>query len=215
MKHRIGLILFILLLGSGVWSSRAQGTNGFVLERADAAEYVGLAGNGGLSAVIANVAPRFAVEYANLMHYVPLAPIPGELSELIGGVPPRFALEYANGNRYYPLAFPAPLINDQTPPQITSTSSHSAGTGVVALVISTNEFTRMQLQLGVQPGSYSQSYESNLYRKQHEFRLSSLAAGSTYYYSVSVTDQSGNLYQAPEGEFRANSSVFMPLLRNR
>ena len=92
---------------------------GFIITNADATTYVTTTASSQLISLTSLVPPRFVVEYANGMHFYNMPPIPSTLLTLMGQVPDRFVIQYANANRFYGFTYPAAMISDTLPPQIT------------------------------------------------------------------------------------------------
>ena len=78
----IAALLLITLLPA---TQKAQGqTTGFIISNADAVAYVSTTVSSQLNGLIANVAPRFVVQYANGMRYYDLPPISTTLTAAHG-----------------------------------------------------------------------------------------------------------------------------------
>lgn len=107
MNAKLALALAIaavLLLALLPATHKAQGQpTGFIISNADAVAYVSTTVSTPLNGLIANVAPRFVVQYANGLRYYDLPPISSTLTALIAQVGDRFVVQYVNGLRYYTL----------------------------------------------------------------------------------------------------------------
>jgi hypothetical protein len=205
------LALFIVLLL--IAQIRAEPRSSFIIDGADATAYLTTTESSELIMLIAGVPPRFVVESANAMRYYNVAPVPADLETLLGQIGVRFVIEYANANRFYGSTYPVALISDTVPPQISGTTSSSAGANSVSITWQTNEFATSTVRYGTQPGNYPHTITDNLYRTQHTITLSGLVVGGKYYYRVSSTDRSGNTSQSPEYQFTMPLRVYLPLVR--
>lgn len=211
------LILILLILGIVYWivpKNGVQGQSGenFVIVNADASNTLSMTASSGLNALIANVADRIVLQYANASRYYGLVPAPAGLLTLMGQVDNRFVLQYANANAWYAFGFPVSLIGDHNPPLASNIAAAGAGAGSVLITWTTNEYTASIIDYGIQPGVYPQSVTDDLFKKQHELLLSGLSSGETYYYRIRSTDRSGNQSQSQEQSFAGSIPVFMPLI---
>lgn len=192
----------------------AHGQTGvIVVNGADATSNSSLAASSGLNTLIANVEPRFVVQYANANRYYTLMPIPNILQTLIGQVGDRFIIQYANSNRLYTLPYPTNLIGDTTPPQISGLAVNPMGGGTVAISWVTDEPATATLRYGTQSGAYTQMLTDDLYYKLHGFTASGLSVGTIYYYRIGNTDRSGNSTESQELSFKISGFIYLPLIR--
>lgn len=218
MNTKLALTLVIaamLLLALLPATQTAQGQmTGFIISNADAVSYVSTTVSSQLNGLIANVAPRFVVRYANDLHYYTLSPVSSTLTALLAQVGDRFVLQYANANRYYSVTYPVAMIGDNTPPQ-TSTAPLPIGYGAGSVTLQwiTNEFATTVLKYGIQPGNYTHALTDTLYFKLHEFTLTGLISGQRYYYRITHADRTGNVFQSAEYFVDAKSLVFLPMVR--
>jgi hypothetical protein len=204
------LLVAVFLLPATV---RGQPTD-FIISNADAVSYMTTTVSSQLNGLIANVAPRFVVQYANGLRYYSIPPISSTLTSLMAQVADRFVIQYANANRFYGFTYPLQMIGDTTPPQIsTSPVLIAFGNGSVTLQWITNEFATTVLKYGVQLGNYTDTLTDTLYFKLHEFTLTGLTPGARYYYQIAHTDRSGNVFQSVEYNFVAKFLVYLPLVR--
>jgi hypothetical protein len=102
----ISILGAALLLIFAAYSARGA-PDQFIIENADDSRYVSVVGSGELNDLIANVAARYVIEYANQNRWIALALAPAELQTLLGQVAARYVIEYANQNRFVGLT-PAP-----------------------------------------------------------------------------------------------------------
>jgi fibronectin type 3 domain-containing protein len=108
--------------------------------------------------------------------------------------------------------YPLTLVNDKAPPQIDTVSVQPAGGGDLSLTIVTNEYTRCSLAYGAASGNYTQTRQDNLFRYTHQFILTGLAPGQTYYYQVTSTDRSGNVSISPEASVSALTPLYLQVI---
>jgi hypothetical protein len=169
-----------------------------------------------LQTLLEQVSPRIVIQYANANREDALVVIPGTLQTLLGQVPDRIILQYAKTNRHLQLAYPAALINDTTPPQISGLIASARGIGTVIIAWATDEFATSTVLYGTQPGVYTQTVSDPLYTKQHKITLTGLPPGTMlYYYQVRSTDRSGNTATSAEHSFNAQPFIYLPLIMQR
>jgi hypothetical protein len=212
MKTKIFVLLCILLLGVMLGSQIARGQpSGFVLERADASVNISVAPASELNTLITQVGPRFIVEYANTLKFYQVLAPPSELIDLIGSVGSRFVLEYANANRFYTVAYPNELIDDTAPPVILGIQFSSGG----VIRWETDEYATSEMRIGTSPGVYTETYQSVLYSKVHQYQVPGMSPGVTYYFKVWNTDRSGNVSTSAESSVTLEQSLYIPLVNKR
>jgi hypothetical protein len=222
-KRRIAFLITLMLVtyafvGSQfVLSVSGQSCN-IIVNNADATNCVGVAGSADLNSLIGNVEQRFTVWYANDIYYVSVGPFSDVLLALMGQVEDRFVIRYANANILYRTAYPKGLANDTAPPQISGVVATNIGAGMVKITWLTNEFASSFLEYGVQSGVYTQNVTDPLYLKGHEIILSGLAAETTYYFRLTNTDRSDNVFQSQEFNFTVQTPpqstvAYIPLIR--
>jgi len=151
-------------------------------------------------------------QYANTNRAIGLSAAPGALQTLLGQVSARIIFQYANTNRSQPLVFPAALIGDSTAPVLNGIASGPAAGGVT-ISWTTDEFANSVVRYGTQPGVYPQTITDPLYAKSHGVTVVGLTPGTTYYYRVRSTDQSGNIAESSERSFTATISLYLPLIK--
>jgi hypothetical protein len=148
------------------------------------------------------VSARVVVEYANTVRHSNLVTMPTALQTLLGQVSDRIIFQYANTNRSLTLAYPAVLINDTTPPQISQIAARTVGDDTALITWTTDEFADSQVSYGVQSGQYTGTGSDPLYVKQHVITLTAMIPGTTYYYQVRSADQSNNTSTSSENSFK-------------
>jgi len=153
-------------------------------------------------ALLGQVPDRVVFEYANTNRQFNLAAVHSAFQALLGQVSDRIVFEYANTNRSLSLAYPAVLINDTTPPQISQIAARTLSDDTAAITWTTDEFADGQVAFGVQSGQYTQTASDPLYAKQHIITLTAMMPGTTYYYQIRSADQSGNAYTSSENSFK-------------
>jgi hypothetical protein len=191
----LSLVFMLILLFPG--EATSSPTDSFTISGADAVVYVDTLGSSTLTGLIANVVDRFVVQFANEVKYVSMSPAPGNFLTLLGQVQDRVVIQFANANSYYPFLYPAAMIADTSPPQISRLSASSNG----SISWETDEYTTSELHYGTQPGNYPHTQTSPLYDRVHQFQLAGLIVGQTYYYKVICTDRSGNSTTSSEMSF--------------
>ena len=165
-----------------------------------------------LQTLLDQVSDRIIVQYANAIREDDLAALPSTLQALLGQVSDRIIFQYANANRESQLVYPATLINDATPPQISDISASLTGSDSAAITWTTDEFATSTVLYGTQPGMYPQTVSDPLYTKQHRVIVTGLTSGPTYYYKVCSTDRSGNTTTSMEHGFSTQRYVYLPLV---
>jgi hypothetical protein len=158
-----------------------------------------------LNALVADVAPRFVVEYANTMKFYSVAPPADALFTLLGQTADRVVLQYANANRFYALGYPKAMFNDTTPPQISdlkaTVTKTISSTNLVTMTWLTNEVVTTTLEYGFAPGSYTTVLTDVLLFRLHEFGILDVPSGATIYYRIHHLDRSGNALDSDEYSF--------------
>ena len=207
IKGSVLLLIFLCALG---WF-RTTGQSHFNLQYADEVIERGLSGSQDLNASIANIAPRFAVEFANEFRDTMLKRIPPEVDGHLGQLPARYIFESGDSNYSLALKYPLELINDRTPPEITGIDNRSAGIGKVSLVVTTDEYTCLTVLVGNELGSYPEIHSYTQFEKQHEMKMEDMVPGMRYYYYVIVADRSGNQTQGKVTSFTVSMGYYLPL----
>jgi hypothetical protein len=195
------LVVAVVIIVNPVRSSPEQ----FIISGADDVVYLSTSPSAELNDLIANVAPRFVIEYANGIKYYSLPPIPVELETLVGQVADRFVIQYANANHFYNLAYPKQLIGDNTPPLINNLTASANG----LVKWSTDEYAACAINYGTQSGIYPYSISDPLYYKLHQIQLINLIPGTTYFFVVSCSDRSENTAESIEHSFKVSESIFI------
>ncbi len=157
---------------------------------------------GAFQTLLGQVPSRIIFAYANTNRQFDLASVPGAFQTVLDLVPNRIIFQYANTNRNLPLAYPAALINDATPPQISNVKANAVSNDTAAIIWTTDEFANSQVSYGVQSGQYTGTASDPLYVKQHVITLTEMIPDTTYYYQVHSADQSGNAGTGPENSFK-------------
>ena len=184
-----------------------------VLQYANQLRHIDLAAvPSSLQTLLDQVSARIVVQYANTIRQDGLTVMPGEFQTLLGQVSDRIIFQYANTNRELQLVYPAALINDTTPPQISGITASLTGSDSATITWTTDEFADSEVLYGTQPSVYPQTVRAPLYTKQHRIILTGLTSGPTYYYKVRSTDRSGNTTTSSENSFSAQLYVYLPLV---
>lgn len=168
-----------------------------------------------LQALLAQVPARIVVQYANTVRHLGLVALPPALQALLGQVSDRIILQYANMNREMRLSYPAALVADASPPQISNVAARPVGADGLIITWNTNEFANSEVRYGEQSGTYPHTVSDPLYVKEHELRLAGLASGTTYYYRVRSSDLSGNASQSREYSFSGWTYIYLPVVLRR
>lgn len=170
-----------------------------------------------LNSRLGEVQARLVFQYANSNRLYSLPAVPAALNSLLGQVAERIVFQYANSNRAYELSYPLALVDDNVPPQGSDFEEAVVTESSAMISWTTDEFANSEVRFGTQSGNYTRTVSDPLYVKQHRVTLTGLARGSTYYYRVRSTDQSGNVYQSGEYTFRLTleTNLFLPTVRRR
>jgi hypothetical protein len=203
----LSLVFMLILLFPGEAVSNT--TDSFTITGADAVAYVDTSGSSELNSHFGTVLPRFVVQAANSLGYFSLTPAPAGLSSLLTQVMDRFVIQAANANSYYPFVYPMDIIGDASPPRISGLTAASHG----LISWETDEYTISQLLYGTQSGNYPNELTNPLYYRNHQFQLSGLTAGETYYFRVRCTDRSGNMTTSGERSFTYQTvkKLYLPM----
>jgi hypothetical protein len=164
----------------------------------------------GLQTRLGQVAARVAVEYANTVRHSSLVAVPPAFQALLGQVSNRIIFQYANTNRELRLAYPAALVNDRVPPQITAVASSG-----IRITWTTDEVATSTIEYGTQSGVYPHRVSNPLFTRTHEITLTGLVSGQTYYYRVSSTDRNENTTTGVERSLIGQSTVSLPIVLRR
>ncbi len=142
--------------------------------------------------------PGFIITNADATTYVTIT-ASSQLTNLIRLVPPRFVIQYANADRFYGFTYPAAMISDTIPPQITGTvACNIVSTDTVEISWMTNEYANGAVLYGTLSGVYTRTVSDLLYFKLHSFTLVGLMIGTPYHYEVRNVDRSGNIFLSSE-----------------
>ncbi len=209
MKKRLSILPIVILLAVGAFIFEAKGeTTSIIVNGADATVDLPTVASSPLNTLIANVAPRFVVEFANTIKYYNVTTPSLELLSLLGQIGDRFIIQYANANVFKTLAYPIDQMNDHYPPIISDLSVNLAG----IVQWDTDEVATSLMQYGTSPGEFIYTLSDPLYFKLHQLPLTGLVAGTKYYYKVVSVDRSGNIAESAEGSFTASLSIYLPIV---
>jgi len=164
-----------------------------------------------LQSLAGMVSTKVLVEYADSVSPYTLTSIPSAFGTLAINVMSRIVTEYADSALYTSLSYPITLMDDTQSPQISETTSGSAGIDNVDITWQTDEFADSALMYGEQSGAYSETVIDALYVKKHSITLTGLTPDATYYYKVSSTDRSDNTSESLEYSFTVQSQIFVYL----
>lgn len=206
--QRFLLLLIILVVGLVFALPATSRTTGIIVTDANSVLEIPVSVSSGLLNAVANISPRFVVQYANTIKYYRVAIIPSQLQELLALIPSRVTIQSANSNRTFSLNYPITLIEDPTPPQISNVSATGQGT----IRWTTDEFSTSMVRYGTQPTVYPYSISNTLYTDLHIITLNNLIPGTVYYYKIYSTDRSGNTVESSEYRFTASVYLFLPLV---
>jgi len=199
--RRLAILLVMALLALG-FSLPAAGQGGqIIVNSADEVWERPVSGSSTLRGLLDSAKTHIIVEYANVLRYLLVARVPGDLETLLCQVSARHIVAYANANRQVTLAYPAELIGDTTPPQITFIVAEPLTTGVVRVTWRTNEFSTSRVEYGTSPGHYPLAVSDPLYVKTHEITITDLNPVAVYYYRVCSADLAGNEATSSERAF--------------
>lgn len=138
--------------------------------------------------------PGFIITNADATTYMTTT-----LTMPIPNVPPRFIVKYANDMRFYGFTYPAGMISDTIPPQITGTvTCNTVSTDTAMISWMTDEFAGGAVLYGTQAGVYTQTVSDPHYFKLHAITLTGLTIGTPYHYEVRNVDRSGNIFLSSE-----------------
>lgn len=200
-----------LLAGGAIAVTGQESGGGFIINNADDLVTLDMVASTELNVLIANVAPRMIVEFANALREYDIVAVPSTLQTLLDQVEPRMVIEFANANRFYALDYPVDLIGDTAAPQVSGVSATSSG-GNATVRWTTNEYTTSVLEYGTQSGNYPNSVVDGYFRTAHAITLSCATPGQTYYFRLHNTDRSGNSAQSGEYSFTCTQSVYLPVI---
>jgi hypothetical protein len=163
----------------------------------------------GLRSLLNGVPVRVYFGGANGSRTFNLTAMPATMGNVVAGVALRTVVNMANGVRSFTLAYPRTLLNDQTPPAITTPALERAPNGAVDLVWTSDEFTRVVVRYGTSSGAYTLEKSDTLFAKAHRLRFTDLQPGVTYYFRFVSTDLSDN--SATSGEYMLRYTNTVPL----
>jgi hypothetical protein len=211
--RNVSLLLAVLLLPSVFAVVAASPQDTIIVNNAKQVRETSVSAvPGSLQTLLSQVSARVIVQYANTIRRSSLTVMPSALQTLLGQMADRVIVQYANANRRQQLVYPAAIINDTTPPQISGITANATGVGTASVSWTTDEFATSTVLYGTQSGSYSQTVSDPLCVKQHQVTLTGLTVGTRYYYQVRSTDRSGNTATSSENSFTAQISVNLPLI---
>lgn len=159
----------------------------------------------GLTSVTNMVTPRITAEHANTIHCDDLDKVPAALANLTQTVvSSRLIFESANTNHCEELIYPKEFMNDTIPPVITGLSVINLTNNSAKVTWITDEFADSVVKYGVNSTEYTEICIDELFVKEHEITLTGLLPGTTYYFVVNSTDQSGNSAESSEYSLKYN-----------
>lgn len=210
MKTRIFIILLLILFAFSIVIPVSGQSGSIVLGGADESNTFSMTSSQPLITLISNIGARFVIEFADAKHEFPLISPPTGLFTLIDQVANRFVLQYANDTNMIPVTFPKSIINDKTPPKISTVSAQ--GMGIITWT--TDEYATSKVIY--EPTIVADTVEINnpLFTKQHQVMLTGLTPGQEYTYRVSSTDRSGNTSTSSEFNFAPQESLttYLPII---
>jgi len=151
------------------------------------------------------VTARITAEHANTIYCDDLDKVSAELANLTQTVvSSRLIFVSANTNHCEELIYPKEFMNDTLPPVITDISVINLTNNSAKVTWITDEFADSVVKYGVNSTEYTEIYIDELFVKDHEITLTGLLPGTTYYFVVNSTDQSGNSAEISEYSFKYN-----------
>ncbi|MBA3534067.1 MAG: fibronectin type III domain-containing protein [Ardenticatenales bacterium] len=166
-----------------------------------------VAAPGALQTALGQVSARVVAQFSNAVRHQNLVAAPGALQTTLAQVSNRVIFAYANANRAQPLSYPATLLADTTKPQAMTIAATATGQSTARITWTTNEFATSVVLYGTQSGQLTQTVSDPLYLKTHELTLTGLTAGTTYFYKIRSTDQSGNTIESTVSSFTTQSQA--------
>lgn len=167
-----------------------------------------------LRSILAAASVRVYFNGANGAGVHTLVALPQALRTAVDSALLRIVVNNANGTRVQGLAYPLTLLNDQTPPSMTTPNFKSAPNGI-DLIWTTDEFTTVVVHYGTAPGVHTQTRTVSLFARQHALRFTELQENVTYYFQFELTDLTGNRSTSRELALKVNTSyrLFLPAVR--
>lgn len=148
------------------------------------------------------VQDRIAVNYGAARNEYTIPSLAAGLQTVMSTVTDRIIMNYAKSNRHFILAYPAELVNDQTPAGLGSEIIYRpAASDALTLTWTVNEFALSTLDYGESSGNYSQSIALSAYFTQTSVVVSGLAPGVIYFGRVTMADVASNQSQSEEFTF--------------
>jgi len=102
------------------------------------------------------------------------------------------------------LAYPKPLFNDTTPPEITDVAVDNILSTQARINWTTDEFATSLVKYGDYLDGYETSKRETLFTKNHSISLDGLLPKTRYYFAVNSTDRSGNSAESQASEFETS-----------
>lgn len=208
---RLITLIGVLALGLAVSTTAIGQTDSIIISGADAQKQYSTSISQNLLDLASNVAPRITFHSVNQIGSLELSRISDELQSLLDLLPERFTIVSANANCTYALNYPYTLVGDNIPPVMAELTTSSSG----VIRWTTNEFATSEFHYGTQPSIYTHILSNTLYGKSHQFTISDLVAGTTYFFVTRNTDRSGNTTTSTENSFTASIHLFLPLVIRR
>lgn len=170
-----------------------------------------------LNTQLASVGVRPVVQFGEGLRYMTfLTNVPAALQTLINGVSAHPQLQFVESNRAIGLSYPAAIIDDGAPPQVSAIGATPTGDGSTATITwTTDEFADSAVDYGSLPGNYTHVATDTLYSKTHRVTLNGLTPQATYYYRIRSVDRDGNVTESAESHFAAIplQYIYLPLIR--
>ena len=108
-KH-LAILILVFLLALALTAQRAP--TDIIIGGADDSTVRGITSSSTLETLIAKVAPRFELQYADEMQYHEVTPVAGDLQSLLDSLVARFRLQYADQSRAHHITIPSAGLFD-------------------------------------------------------------------------------------------------------
>jgi hypothetical protein len=169
-----------------------------------------MAPDGALALHLGEVAPRPLLGSAESTRQHALFTPPAGLAAQVGALLRRIELGYAESSADWALAYPAVLLADIVPPQV----SIPVGKGAQVEWI-TDEFTTTEVRYGVNRNNLEQSLRDTVFKRTHKVQLNGMGPAITIYCQIKSTDQSGNTRITPVYQVSGTRYVYMPAIQRK
>lgn len=133
---------------------------------------------------------------------------PAALRSQVEALLRRIEVGFAEAGADWSLAFPAVLLGDTVPPQVSIPQGKGA-----QVEWATDEFTSTVVRYGSDRHSLGQVLNDPVYKRAHKVQLSGMGPTTMVFCQITATDQSGNSWTTPVYQVSGTRYLYMPAVQ--